>query len=270
MIADIHCLFKWQDIPEYFFVWTDTGIETPEGLKRVLYNHGRFYSINEFILAGFPLKSDIIMVWGRLEADLIKKNYPDKKVIISGNPIFDDIIKKEFKIKEKYNILFVPDHWDSETPFLNENQEIWDYLLKILPEHNLMIKTTQNIQIDNRDKLEFKTDTEDINTYDLIKKFLFNNIDICICMADSKFALFAHLTGIPVICIENNIYDRLFNGNKVYMYKPKTLYWIEKEQISDRVNKLGYWILADEKRLNYELKRPAITDEQLKKELYEN
>lgn len=267
MIQDIHCLFNWQDIPEYFFVWTDTAFETPQGLTRVLYNHGRFYVINEFILAGFPLNSDIIMVWGRLEADLMKKHYPDKKIIISGNPIFNDIEKKEFKVKSNYNIMFVPNHWDSSSKKLELNQNIFDYLINNLPDHNIMVKTTQDIEMLNSERLELKTNTEDENGYSIIKKFLYDHVDICVCLDNSTFAMFAHLTGIPVICIKHDLYEnRLFNNKKIYMYDSGTSFHINLENIAEIINNMNNWTFPTDDQINYELKRPAITD----KELYES
>lgn len=79
--------------------------------------------------------------------------------------------------------------------------------------------------------------------------------------------MFAHLTGIPVICIKHDLYEnRLFNNKKIYMYDSGTSFHINLENIAEIINNMNNWTFPTDDQINYELKRPAITD----KELYES
>jgi UDP-N-acetylglucosamine 2-epimerase len=174
-----------------------------------------FIQYGFFVKAGFiygPSDVDKICVWGRQTKDLMVKRWFDpKKIVITGSPKFDKLVKKKFLTKrevcKKLNLdpnkeIFV---FGSQMLPKNESFKITEMVFKAMkdyPEKQLVIKQhlreyNENLYKKLAKKIGLKnySITKDFDIYDLV-----NSCDL-LFTAYSTIGLEALILGKPVISI---------------------------------------------------------------------
>ena len=162
---------------------------------------------------GFPWKkemiSDKICVWGKTDVETLTRfGIPPEKIVITGTTVFSHL-KPRIK-HEGTNVVFSPDHWDTDIP---ENDKVVEVLrgmkgvkitTKIMEAHD--IKKYDNPVVSHRDRP---------NHLDICAEVL-SKADLLVAISEGTFELMAQILNIPVI-IANLFTPRPCNGDYKYL-----------------------------------------------------
>jgi hypothetical protein len=210
-----------------------TQRKTNQNIFHILKNFfDMFHNYNSKITLLYDPKysTDLCWVSGKENYnELIQSGYKEEQIILSGNPIYDEIFKRKIKSKkvysEKIRVLFAPHplyehgHWSKEKQeeviikIMNEltnNQSKFEIIVKIHP--SSAIKTIYRNAIDKiNPKIQIFQDGS-------IEDF-FDRIDVIVSYHYSSVNIFGFLSDIPsVVC-------NLFGEKNEYLSK----YEIAKE-----------------------------------------
>ena len=131
MYSDI--VFLWADWPFRNEVKTLQGL----GKKVIVYEHGFGAMFDYELNDREPIADGYIVLGQESKGSLIRVGVDPKRIIVAGNPIYDDIKKTKHKGKEA---LFVPLHWVRDLRVYN--QSIYEQLRGAYPEYNWTVKLT--------------------------------------------------------------------------------------------------------------------------------
>ena len=201
-----HDFWQW-DIPdnelmesEVVFLWSDfpfrNEVKTLQamGKKVIVYEHG-FGALFDYELNNKDFIADGYLALGDESRDsLVRAGVDPKNVLVTGNPIYDDIKKTKHNGKEA---LFVALHWVKDVSCYN--QTVYEQLKGSYPQFNWTVKLmekTGNL-MSNR---KWVSNSED-NILQEIKDRL-PEYDYVFTPRPSTFESFATLMGIPVFVVD--------------------------------------------------------------------
>lgn len=189
-LIDSDVAFLWSDWPFRNEVKMLHGM----GKKVIVYEHG-FGAMFDYELNDRDPIADGFIVLGQESKDsLIRAGVDQKKVLITGNPIYDNIKKTKHTGKEA---LFVALHWVKDVSYYN--QVVFEQLKNAYPGYNWTVKLTDKTGnlIANK---KWVNNVEE-NILQDIKENL-PMYDVVFTPRPSTFESFARLMGIPVYVID--------------------------------------------------------------------
>lgn len=205
------------DKAEVVFMWADWPFEGQVNLIRslgkrvVCYEHG-FGSLFDYELNNRKPISDRYLALGQKSKEsLMRKGVPENRIIVSGNPIYDDIKK----IKPKGNkAVFVALHWVRD---LQEyNLITFNKLREAYPQFEWTIKLNdKTLPFGDVDKWVSDTNTSILQD---IKDRL-PEYSAVFTPRGSTFESFARLMGIPVYVVDEERSYEMFDEPKVMPFE---------------------------------------------------
>lgn len=164
------------------------------GKKIVCYEHG-FGSMFDYELNNRETIADGYLVLGQATKDsLIRVGVDPKRILITGNPIYDGIKKAKHTGKEA---LFVALHWVRDVSYYN--QVVFEQLKTAYPQFNWTAKVTNKTGDLVADK-KWYNDVEGNILQDIKEKL--PEYDMVFTPRPSTFESIARLMGIPVYVVD--------------------------------------------------------------------
>ncbi len=197
-------------------VWTDVtsyergvlAIAKQRGVPTITVQHGRSGTSRYYPPFNEEITADKLLVFG--EADkkaLLNAGHPEKKIKVVGTTLFDHL--KERKPHEGINIVFSPDHWDTE---VEENKLIAKELNKIKGV-NIITKLVE-INDPKLYKNPVISHRDSANHLAICAEVL-SKADIVVSLAEGTFELLAQALDIPVV-VMNEWKPKAFGGDERY------------------------------------------------------
>lgn len=206
-LMDSNIVFMWSDWP----FGNATKMLKGLGKKVIVYEHG-FGSIFDYELNDREPIADGYLVLGQeSKGSLMRKGVPENRIIVSGNPIYDDIKK----IKSKGNkAVFVALHWVRD---LQEyNLATFNKLREAYPQFEWTIKLNdKTLPFGDVDKWVSDTNTSILQD---IKNRL-PEYSAVFTPRGSTFESFARLMGIPVYVVDEARSYEMFDEPKVMPFE---------------------------------------------------
>lgn len=178
------------------------------GIPVIVVQHGRRGSSRYFPPFNEPIIADKLCVWGiRDKQALIEAGHPAKKIAVTGTTIFQYLIPR--KKHKGTNIVFCPEHWDSEVA---ENKMVAKELRKL---KNIKI-TTKIIEGHNADWYDNPvfSNRKDPNHLKICAEVL-STADLLVSISESTFELFAQYLDIPTVTVAD-WNPKAFGGDERY------------------------------------------------------
>lgn len=238
VILNADIVFMWND-----FVFADTVRMLQEfGKKVIVFEHG-YGALTEHELGGKPMLADGYMTLGQYSKDsLIRAGYPEEKILITGNPIFDDVPQKKGKTGKG---LYVALHWVRD--IATYNNTVARYIVNCYPEYRWDIKLSDKTGYSVNYMNEWKTNVGDPESFNSIKQKI-TQYDILFTPKAGTFDMFAKLAGIPVyITDEEKSYRQ---EGEPDAYTPKDNNYLELQKPIPKYKKQD---------LDHEIKRPSLS-----------
>ena len=201
-----HDFWQW-DIPDdglmesdVVFMWADfpfkNEVKTLQamGKKVIVYEHG-FGALFDYELNNKDFVADGYLALGDESRDsLVRAGVDPKNVLVTGNPIYDDIKKTKHTGNEA---LFVALHWVRDVRYYN--QTVFEQLKGAYPQFNWTVKLMEKTGpvVANKKWIS----NSDGNILEEIKERLVD-YDMVFTPKPSTFESFARLMGIPVYVID--------------------------------------------------------------------
>jgi hypothetical protein len=201
-----HDFWKWEDSnselmdSNIVFIWSDwpfgnaTKMLKGLGKKVIVYEHG-FGSMFDYELNDREPIADGYLVLGQeSKGSLIRVGVDPSKILITGNPVYDDIKKTKHTGKEA---LFVALHWVKDVSYYN--QTVFEQLKTAYPQFNWTVKLMEKTgsMVANKKWIS----NSDGNILDEIKERL-PEFDKVFTPRPSTFESMARLMGIPVYVVD--------------------------------------------------------------------
>jgi hypothetical protein len=201
-----HDFWQW-DIPdnelmesEVVFMWADfpfrNEVKTLQsmGKKVIVYEHG-FGALFDYELNSRDSIADGYLALGEESKEsLIRAGVDSNKILVTGNPIYDDIKKSKHTGNKA---LYVPLHWFRDVQ--EYNQIVFNQLREAYPQFDWTVKLTDKTGDISAPKKWFNN-VED-NILEDIKEKL-PKYDMVFTPFSSTFESFARLMGIPVYVVD--------------------------------------------------------------------
>ena len=201
-----HDFWQW-DIPdnelmesEVVFMWADfpfrNEVKTLQemGKKVIVYEHG-FGALFDYELNNRDFIADGYLALGSESRDsLIRAGVDSNKILVTGNPIYDDIKKSKHTGNKA---LYVALHWFRDVQ--EYNQIVFNQLREAYPQFDWTVKPTDKTGDISAPKKWFNSVESDI--LEDIKEKL-PNYDMVFTPFPSTFESFARLMGIPVYVVD--------------------------------------------------------------------
>jgi len=201
-----HDFWQW-DIPdnelmesEVVFLWSDfpfrNEVKTLQamGKKVIVYEHG-FGALFDYELNNKDFIADGYLALGDESRDsLVRAGVDPKNVLVTGNPIYDDIKKTKHTGREA---LFVALHWVRDVRYYN--QTVFEQLKGAYPQFNWTVKLMEKTGAVVANKKWISN--SDGNILEEIKERLVD-YDMVFTPRPSTFESFARLMGIPVYVVD--------------------------------------------------------------------
>ena len=188
MYSDI--VFLWSDWPFRNEVKTLQGL----GKKVIVYEHG-FGAMFDYELNDREPIADGFMVLGQKSKESLERVGVDPgKILVTGNPIYDDIKKAKHVGREA---LLVALHWVRDVRYYN--QMVFEQLKNAYPQFNWTVKLMEKTGTVVANK-KWITNS-DGNILEEIKERLVD-YDMVFTPRPSTFESFARLMGIPVYVVD--------------------------------------------------------------------
>lgn len=183
-------------------VWNETGMGgwnevirkiKKLGGKTVLVQHGRRGTSRIYPPFNEKLISDIVCVWGENDKErLMSVGVEEDRIKVCGTTIFKHL---KPRVKHKgINVVFSPEHWDSEVP---ENFIVASELRKIKG-INIITKGLRGYQISPLYDNLVVTDRNSPEHFEVVADIL-SIADIVVSISESTFELLAQSLDIPVV-----------------------------------------------------------------------
>ena len=183
-------VFLWSDFPFRNEVKTLQAI----GKKVIVYEHG-FGALFDYELNNRDFVADGYLALGDESRDsLVRAGVDPKNVLVTGNPIYDDIKKSKHTGNKA---LYVALHWFRDVQ--EYNQIVFNQLREAYPQFDWTVKLTDKTGDISAPKKWFNN-VED-NILEDIKEKL-PNYDMVFTPFPSTFESFARLMGIPVYVVD--------------------------------------------------------------------
>ena len=201
-----HDFWQWEDSnselmdSEVVFMWSDwpfgNAVETLQALgkKVIVYEHG-FGSMFDYELNDRDPIADGYLVLGQESKEsLTRAGVDPSKILITGNPVYDDIKKTKHTGNEA---LFVALHWVRDVSYYN--QTVFEQLKGAYPQFNWTVKLMEKTgkMVANKKWIS----NSDGNILDEIKERL-PEFDKVFTPRPSTFESIARLMGIPVYVVD--------------------------------------------------------------------
>ena len=201
-----HDFWQW-DIPDnglmesdIVFMWADfpfrNEVKTFQemGKKVIVYEHG-FGALFDYELNNRDFIADGYLALGEESKEsLIRAGVDSNKILVTGNPIYDDIKKSKHTGNKA---LYVPLHWVRDVSYYN--QIVFDQLREAYPRFDWTVKLTDKTGEIFAPKKWFNN-VEDNILEDIEEKL--PNYDMVFTPFPSTFESFARLMGIPVYVVD--------------------------------------------------------------------
>jgi len=193
-LAGAEVVFMWADFPFAQHVRTLKGL----GKKVVVFEHG-FGALYDYELNSREPMADGYLALGQGSfMSLVRKGVPMSKILITGNPIYDDIKKTKHTGNKA---LFVALHWVKDMSIYN--QVLFDQLVKAYPELDWTVKLIDKSGDITTDKGKWFNNVESDTILADIKEKL-PSYDMVFTPNPSTFESFARLMGIPVYVVDEH------------------------------------------------------------------
>ena len=210
-----HDFWQW-DIPdnelmesEVVFMWADfpfrNEVKTFQemGKKVIVYEHG-FGALFDYELNNRDFIADGYLALGEESKEsLIRAGVDSNKILVTGNPIYDDIKKTKHTGNKA---LFVALHWVDDKSIYN--QGTFEQLIKAYPNLDWTVKLIDKSGDVVTDKKKWFNKVEGGGILEDIKAKL-PEYDMVFTPNPSTFESFARLMGIPVYVIDE---EETFKG----------------------------------------------------------
>ena len=201
-----HDFWQW-DIPDnglmesdIVFMWADfpfrNEVKTFQemGKKVIVYEHG-FGALFDYELNNRDFIADGYLALGDESRDsLVRAGVDPKNVLVTGNPIYDDIKKSKHTGNKA---LYVALHWFRDVQ--EYNQIVFNQLREAYPQFDWTVKLTDKTGDISAPKKWFNN-VEDNILEDIEEKL--PNYDMVFTPFPSTFESFARLMGIPVYVVD--------------------------------------------------------------------
>lgn len=189
-LMESEVVFMWADFPFRNEVKTLQSM----GKKVIVYEHG-FGSLFDYELDDKDFIADGYLALGDESRDsLVRAGVDPKNVLVTGNPIYDDIKKSKHTGNKA---LYVALHWFRDVQ--EYNQIVFNQLREAYPQFDWTVKLTDKTGDISAPKKWFNN-VED-NILEDIKEKL-PNYDMVFTPFSSTFESFARLMGIPVYVVD--------------------------------------------------------------------
>ena len=208
-----HDFWQWEDSnselmdSEVVFMWSDwpfgNAVETLQALgkKVIVYEHGFGAMFDYELNDRDPIADGYLVLGQESKESLTRAGVDPSKILITGNPVYDDIKKTKHTGNEA---LFVALHWDRDVSLYNQTK--FDQLRNAYPQFNWTAKVTDKTGELIADK-KWYNDVEGDILEDIKKKL--PNYDMVFTPRHSTFESIARLMGIPVYVIDKEETYRL-------------------------------------------------------------
>lgn len=184
------------------FMWSDWPFPNEVaklrllGKKVIVYEHGFGSAFDYELNNREPIADGYLVLGQESKNSLIRAGVDPSKILITGNPIYDDIKKTKHEGKEA---LFVPLHWVRDLRMYN--QSLYEQLRGAYPEYNWTVKLTDKTGRLFAERTWYNE--VDSNILEDIKSKL-PDFDIVFTPRYSTFESFATLMGIPVYVVDEH------------------------------------------------------------------
>ncbi len=183
-------VFLWSDFPFRNEVKTFQEM----GKKVIVYEHG-FGALFDYELNNRDFVADGYLALGDESRDsLVRAGVDPKNVLVTGNPIYDDIKKSKHTGNKA---LYVALHWFRDVQ--EYNQIVFNQLREAYPQFDWTVKLTDKTGDISAPKKWFNN-VEDNILEDIEEKL--PNYDMVFTPFPSTFESFARLMGIPVYVVD--------------------------------------------------------------------
>lgn len=220
----------------------------------VMYQHGRRGTPRIGPPFNEPLLSDIVCVWGKADKQrFLEAGTPENRIKIVGTPIFQQLKPRE-KHKGK-NLVFVPEHWDTDVP---ENQILVSILRK-LKGVNVITKLLKNEHQPELYDNPVLSDRRSPEHFGIVADVL-KTADIVVSTIDCTFELLAEYLDIPTV-VSGIWIPKACRGDERYKeYKrPYSKGCIVVKDIN-KLNEVIYQQLKNPEELKEERRQACIDD----------
>lgn len=190
-LMEAEVVFMWADWPFKDRVRQLQGL----GKKIVVYEHG-FGALWDYELnKREPCANGFISLGEASKGSLIRKGVEPSKILVTGNPVFDDIEKSTHG---KKRALYVALHWVGDRT--EYNQVVYDQLREAYPDLEWTVKLIDKSgDIQAERKWFNRVESQDILA-DIKAKL--PSYDLVFTPKPSTFESFARLMGIPVYVVD--------------------------------------------------------------------
>lgn len=193
-LADADVVFMWADWPFENQVREMRAM----GKKVIVFEHGfgalYDYEINDHE----PMADGYLTLGNDSKKSLMRVGVKENKILVAGNPIYDDIKPKKHKGNKA---LFVALHWVRDMVIYNST--MYAKLKEAYPEYNWTVKLNSLTTDFASPFRESKWNTNVNSPYALeMLKDRINDFDIIFTPRTSTFESIARLYGIPVYTID--------------------------------------------------------------------
>jgi len=191
-LTESDIVFMWADFPFRNEVKTLQAM----GKKVIVYEHG-FGALFDYELNNRDFIADGYLALGDESRDsLIRAGVDSNKILVTGNPIYDDIKKSKHTGNKA---LFVALHWVNDVSYYN--QVIFEQLIKAYPDLDWTVKLIDKSGDVVTDKKKWFNKVEGGGILEDIKAKL-PEYDMVFTPNPSTFESFARLMGIPVYVVD--------------------------------------------------------------------
>lgn len=212
-VIDHHSMWGWPktdtkiEDAEVVFVWNDFSIENDvrdwqqQGKKVICFEHG-WNAFFDYEINNRNYIADGYIALGKNSANsLIRHGLNQKKVLVTGNPHFDNIKSKTIKQNQKPKVLYTALHWTRDMSQFN-NEKLEKIIDTFSKDAQIYVKTNSKSKIDIPKGIEQWNSeiNENTNLFEDIRSRL-NEFDIILTPKESTFDFIALNMGKKVFRI---------------------------------------------------------------------
>lgn len=206
---DADIIFMWADWP----FKDQVDIFKALGKKVITYEHG-FGALSDYTLNNRQPCSHGYLALGRHSKRLLKEaGVPSDKILVTGSPVFQDVVKREHAMGKK--ALFVALHWVSDRT--EYNNRVFKELREAYPEFEWTVKLNDKTGFDEGNYKVWKSNTA-LDVIDDVKEHI-HEYDLVFTPRFSTFEMIATLAGLPVYITDEEESYRIDGDPKRYPAK---------------------------------------------------
>lgn len=193
-IEDCDAVVLWNDVN--LFERAVVNLARAKKKRVVVFQHGRKGSSKYFPPFNEPISADALLVWGDFDKrSLVDAGHDPQKIWVVGTPVLQDL--PERKKHEGINLVFCPEHWDTE---VEENSWVKKELRKLRYKRKDIKVITKIIEGHDPKNYEnpIQTNRNSMDHLDVCKSVL-AGADLVVGVSESTFELIAQAMDIPVV-----------------------------------------------------------------------